>query len=69
MGIVGLYNKFDSFAHKVFSTRFAKNTSKHYKEMYKKMVFSIENLVRSKRKKLENFGEQQIIVRMSYIIV
>lgn len=52
MGIVGLYNKFDAFSHKIFSTRFAMKASKHYKEMYEKNGIQYRKLNHEQKKKV-----------------
>lgn len=42
--IIKLYNKFERFAHDIFSIRYSLNLSKHYKEMYRKNGIKITRL-------------------------
>lgn len=53
MGIVQLYNKFDSFAHYIFSYRFSKRASRHYYKLYRQNGIKIRNLSSDQKKKIQ----------------
>lgn len=52
MNIVQLYNKFDRFAHYIFSFRFSKRSSKHYYKLYKRNGIEIKKLTSAQKKSI-----------------